>query len=81
MADEHFKKEDLWSSVIALPLVEDFRNKPDPHAVVIDLNLDCRGGRRSARKKTLRLMEKLMGAERTRDAVMDVGDLPQSLFA
>jgi serine protease AprX len=80
---EHFNKEDLWSTVIAIPLIEEFHKYDEghPHPVVIDLNLDCGGGRRAAKKKTLRLLEEIMGKAPRDAAIKDVGDIPQYLFA
>ncbi|HEY0372252.1 MAG TPA: S8 family peptidase [Thermoanaerobaculia bacterium] len=80
--NDSFRREDLWSSVIAIPLLQEFEKEPDPHAVVIDLNLDCRGGRGSAKKKVLRLLEDILGSEAALNtAIRDVGDVPQYLFA
>ena len=82
-SEEHFNREDLWSMVIAIPLIEEFgkHRKAHKHPVVIDLNLDCRGGRRSAKKKTLRLLKELVGEKRRDEAIKDVGDIPQYMFA
>jgi len=59
-----FDKEVLWSTVIAIPLQkniqEDIENGVTaPRKVVIDLNLDCRGGREGAKNKVRRLIEEL----------------------
>lgn len=81
---DSFRREDLWSSVIAIPLLEEFSEKLETyeHAVVIDLNLDCRGGRGSAKDKVLRLLEEILGSKRAvKRAIRDVGDVPQYLFA
>ena len=72
-------RDNLQSSVIAIPLLEDFNDpkKGPKFDVVIDLNLDCRGGRYAAQKKTRRLLRQ-MNAEK---AITDLGDIPQYLFA
>lgn len=79
---ENFNKEDLWNSVIAIPLMAELRKKTiKEHVVVIDLNLDCRGGRDTARRKTERLMTEIMGADRKQAAIKNFGEIPQYLFA
>ncbi len=57
--EPEFDERNLWSSVIAIPLLEDFETNVPDHDVVIDLNLDCRGGRLAAREKVLRLLREL----------------------
>jgi len=62
MADESRKQFDpkkLWSSVIAIPLQNKIDTEPGPFPIVIDLNLDCRGGRKAAKEKVRRLILKL----------------------
>jgi hypothetical protein len=55
-----FDPKNLWNSIIAIPLQQRIdRQEPDPIPVVIDLNLDCRGGRKAAKEKVKRLIEKL----------------------
>jgi serine protease AprX len=66
-ASSDFNKQDLWSSVIAIPLLEDFercKDQPEqPFDVIIDLKLDCFGGRRAAKRKVRRLLVKMLGTE------------------
>jgi subtilisin family serine protease len=55
-----FDPKNLWNSIIAIPLQQRIdRKEPEPIPVVIDLNLDCRGGRNAAKGKVKRLIEKL----------------------
>ena len=51
----------LWSAVVAIPLQQYIKRDGDQadQDIVIDLNLDCRGGRALARKKVLALLKKL----------------------
>jgi serine protease AprX len=61
MADERTKKqfrpEILWSSVIAIPLQKEIDQTPEQQRhVVIDLNLDCRGGRDNAKEKVRQII-------------------------
>ena len=66
--DDRFK-ERLLSTVIAIPLQEAIRDakkkagktkKPEkPIDVIIDLNLDCRGGRDAARRKVRRMIDSM----------------------
>lgn len=71
-AQDEFNEKDLWSTVIAIPMLEKFRKKEAPsYDIVIDLNLDCRGGRHAARVKVLRLLRELKIEEARLDAAMN----------
>jgi serine protease AprX len=55
-----FDPKNLWNSIIAIPLQQRIdRQEKDPIPVVIDLNLDCRGGRKAAKSKVKRLIKDL----------------------
>ena len=53
---KEFDPKNLWNSVIAIPLQKTIDEEKSPIAVVIDLNLDCRGGRKAAKEKVKRLI-------------------------
>jgi subtilisin family serine protease len=80
-----FDKRELWSSVIAIPLLDDFEKyKDEPERlfhVMIDLNLDCLGGRRAAKLKVRRLMNELMGVEEAQRAEKRHNVADQYFFA
>jgi len=54
---EGFVPDVLDSSVIAFPLMDILKNKPNPHRVVIDLNLNFPGGREEARAQVKKLFD------------------------
>jgi serine protease AprX len=55
-----FDPKNLWNSIIAIPLQQRIdTGDADPIPVVIDLNLDCRGGRKAAKEKVKRLIRSL----------------------
>jgi serine protease AprX len=88
MADDpnaRFDKRELWSSVIAIPLLDDFEKYRDAadrlFHVVIDLNLDCLGGRRAAKLKVRRLLVELIGEERASRAEKSHNVADQYFFA
>ncbi len=81
---KEFNKRDLWSSVIAIPLQEQFKKRAAgaKFDVIIDLNLDCRGGRGAARRKTQRLLREILGAPAAEKALLkNLSEIPQYLFA
>lgn len=81
-----FDEKNLWSSVIAIPLLEDLEKAQKKRSrknfeVVIDLNLDCRGGRHAARRKVLRLLGELsIAAKRIQAAEEKSRGVEQYLF-
>lgn len=58
---KEFNPTSLWSTVVAIPLQQYIERDGDaaPQEIVIDLNLDCRGGRVLAREKVLELLKEL----------------------
>ena len=69
---KEFNPTMLWSAVVAIPLqqyIERDGEKTDQD-IVIDLNLDCRGGRTLAREKVLGLLKGL--------GIEDAADLPKN---
>jgi len=56
-----FDSKMLWNAVVAIPLQQYIERDGDEalQEVVIDLNLDCRGGRALAREKVLHLLKDL----------------------
>jgi hypothetical protein len=48
---EGFVPDVLDSTIIALPLLAKLKQEPNPHNVVIDLNLEYPGGRNKARTR------------------------------
>lgn len=58
---DKFNPDILDKTVIALPLLKEIEEKPDTEiAVIIDLNLNFKGGRAEARSKILALLAALM---------------------
>jgi subtilisin family serine protease len=66
---KEFKPSKLWTSIISIPLNRKIdevsaTDTPDlPLPIVIDLNLDCRGGRKAAANKVARLITDLLKEE------------------
>src|SRR4051794_1653714 len=70
---KEFKPSRLWTSIVSIPLnrkideVSATDTPDDPLPIVIDLNLDCRGGRKAAANKVSRLIRDLLRMEESAD--------------
>lgn len=61
---DKFNPDILDKTVIALPLLKEIEEKPSSElAVIIDLNLNYRGGREEARKKIMELLAEIIPAD------------------
>jgi serine protease AprX len=62
--DYRFNPEILDKTIIAIPLLKEIEENPDAKiAVIIDLNLNYKGGRAEARSKIITLLSELMPGE------------------
>ena len=79
-----FVPEVLDRTVIAIPLLRDFKTKPDPHDIAIDLNLDYKGGLAKAREKVISAVQPLAaksGAPASHTVIRTLSTNKQFVFA